>query len=575
MAQHSLLPTIPEQDVVKVVLTRTSSGSCLKGSYSRTGRQVCIKVLSVHRPAEREWSEHFQEIAQVRRIRSDRVLAPLGVYKTHRFLGLVSEWMSGGSLHTLLNERQRYPELTVPLLLRILLDVAEGLSHLHGIPLSHQALNPNNILLDAQYRAKVCDYGLSQCKKWNLKSVRDDCNGHCIGDLVYLSPEVLRGETPAIEGDLYSFGVVMWETLNRRQPYEDIGQPRALLLSVQSGMGPGIREEAVAAGVPQCRALSQLMALCWSRDPASRPRATDCLLVLRSAIEAFHPDSIARAVLQLNESKERALLYGKDQSFQELQVEIHNLEMSGCCGDSKNPGNKTVLLEKVQTLSSASQSPQRTRPQNQSSPPSAQGSPPTACHRVLRFQFKVPSTGSYTVASWCNHSLHDFFKNVFSECWIPAYGSLLKPPCQSAQASLPQSPSRRGETRCSPPPKMNPPPFRAPVLSRNLPLERPRHCSVDSLPGKSCCQILQDRRESIVRGLTEGGLNKILDMLRSRQLLTPEAYELVTAARTLADRTRSLLDTCMCLGERAAELLVVALGLVSASVSRSPAPLFQ
>ncbi|XP_015223871.2 receptor-interacting serine/threonine-protein kinase 2 isoform X1 [Lepisosteus oculatus] len=539
MAQHSFLPTIPEQDVVKVVLTPTSSGSCLKGSYSRTGRQVCIKVLSVHRPAEREWSEQFQEIEQVRRIRSDRVLAPLGVYKTHHFLGLVSEWMSGGSLHTLLNERQRYPELTVPLLLRILLDVAEGLSHLHGIPLSHQALKPNNILLDAQYRAKVCDYGLLQWKKWNLKSVRDDCNGHWIRDLVYLSPEVLRGETPAIEGDLYSFGMVMWETLNRRQAYEGIGQPRALPLSVQSGMGPGIGEEAVAAGVPQCRALSQLMALCWSRDPASRPRATDCLLVLRSAIEAFHPDSIAGAVLQLNESKERALLYGKDQSFQELQVEIHNLETSGCCGDSKNPGNKTVLLEKVQTLSSASQ---RTRPQNQSSPPSAQGSPPTACHR---------------------------------ECWIPACTSLLKPPCQSAQASLPQGPSRRGETRCSPPPKMNPPPFRAPVLPRNLPLERPRHCSVDSLPGKSCCQILQDRRESIVRGLTEGGLNKILDMLRSRQLLTPEAYELVRAARTLADRTRSLLDTCVCLGERAAELLVVALGLVSASVSRSPAPLFQ
>lgn len=67
--------------------------------------------------------------------------------------------------------------------------------------------------------------------------------------------------------------------------------------------------------------------------------------------------------------------------------------------------------------------------------------------------------------------------------------------------------------------------------------------------------------------MTEGRLNHLLDVLRSRQALSYEAYEIITTTVTLAARTRCMLDTCCCLGERVAALVAITLGLVSASTT--------
>ncbi|XP_066569748.1 receptor-interacting serine/threonine-protein kinase 2 [Amia ocellicauda] len=547
MAQPSPLPTIPEHDVMKMVLTRTSAGSCLRGSYSRAGGcQVAVKVLSIQRTAESQWSESLKEIAKVRRIQSERVLVPLGVYRSHLLLGLVSDWMDEGSLHSLLYERQQHQEVPCTLLLRIMQDVAEGLSHLHSLLLAHQALKPANVLLDAQYRAKVCDFGLSQWKKWNLKSVPADCNGLCIRDLVYLSPETLCGEKPSTEGDIYSFAMLLWETLNRRPPYEDISQPQVLLLSVQSGVGPGIGEELVPRAVTQAPVLSQLIVHCWSYEPHTRPQASDCVLALRRVLETVDPDAVARAAVQLKENKERVLLYSKEQLIQDLHVEVNNLELSGCCCESKSAGTKSVRLETVQMLTSV---PERPNPARTSSRKPNGPSPPLPVPGALQTACRIDS-------------------------WSPPCASPLQPACRVARVS-PSRPSslNRGNLRYSPPPPPPSPPTGTARLHRSVSCDQPQHCSLDSLPGKSCCQILQDYRESILRGMTEGRLNYILDVLRSRQALTREAYELITAAQTLVARTRCLLDTCVCLGEGAAGLVAMALGLVSTSARRSPSQL--
>lgn len=81
----------------------------------------------------------------------------------------------------------------------------------------------------------------------------------------------------------------------------------------------------------------------------------------------------------------------------------------------------------------------------------------------------------------------------------------------------------------------------------------------------SCRGLLLARREVIIRRMTEGRLNHLLDVLRSRDALSREAYENISAAVTLAARTRSLLDICYLLGERVAALVAFTLGLVSVS----------
>ncbi|MGH0129422.1 UNVERIFIED_CONTAM: hypothetical protein FKN15_002185 [Acipenser sinensis] len=487
---------------------------------SRNINKMLYKCVSVHS----DWTERLKEIALVCRVRSDRVMVPLGIYRSSLFLGLVSEWMGGGCLHSLLYECQLFPELPVPLLLRILLDVAEGVCHLHSLtpPLLHQALKSSNVLLDTQNRAKVCDYGLSQWRAWNLQSVPADYSGLCSQDLAYLSPETLRGEAPSAKGDVYSFAVLMWETLSRRRPYQDIGQPQDLVSSVQSGVRPDTGEEFIPAAVPQRNSLIQLITKCWHPDPHTRPQIRDCVLELRRVVEMFHPDTLSQAALWLKEMKERALEGCKDQLIHALQIEINNLEISS--RNPKNAGNKSVPMETVQMLTSApvGPDPHRTSPKPPPVPQMGRGIPLEAASQreSCSFASSLPS----------------------------------KPACSRVDGRE----RRSSPGRCCP--GQSPP---RPPLHQTDSFSQPEQCTLAWFPERSCCQILQDRRGSIVRGMTEGRLNYVLDRLRSRQALAREDYEYITAALTLAARTRCLLDTCLCLGEGTAQLVVQALGLGS------------
>lgn len=74
-----------------------------------------------------------------------------------------------------------------------------------------------------------------------------------------------------------------------------------------------------------------------------------------------------------------------------------------------------------------------------------------------------------------------------------------------------------------------------------------------------CCQILACGREAILSCMTEGRLNHILDVLRSQHVLSRTDYETISSFPTLTGRTRALLDTCLCLGEGAAQTVATVL----------------
>lgn len=77
----------------------------------------------------------------------------------------------------------------------------------------------------------------------------------------------------------------------------------------------------------------------------------------------------------------------------------------------------------------------------------------------------------------------------------------------------------------------------------------------------NCCQILACQRQTILKCMTEGRLNHILDVLRSQQTLSRMDYETITSYPTVTGRARALLDTCLCLGERAAQAVVTVLSV--------------
>ncbi|NWZ23252.1 RIPK2 kinase, partial [Asarcornis scutulata] len=202
-----------------------------------------------------------------------RLLPALGIYQYHGLVGIVTEWMSNGSLHSLIHEHQLYPDLPFPLLIRILSDVAEGLHHLHSLEpaFCHCSLKPSNVLLDMQYRAKISDYGLTSWRKQQLRSDLQNCNQRKCQDLVYIPPEILRGSLPSQEGDIYSFGIMCWESLSRRKPFEGQTTLLEVLTGIGSGLRPGISEEFIPSNLPQRNTLLHFITLCWHQEPDYRP----------------------------------------------------------------------------------------------------------------------------------------------------------------------------------------------------------------------------------------------------------------------------------------------------------------
>ncbi|KAL6469064.1 hypothetical protein MHYP_G00225880 [Metynnis hypsauchen] len=534
MSQAPVLMEFREEDLRDAALVRTSVGACLRGHLGRTARRVAVKLLGCSAAGRCDWLVQVKNALTAGQVCSERILVPLGLFKAPSLFGLVWDWMAEGSLHSLLYEIHLYPDLPKALRLQVLLDVAEGLNHLHAIPLPHGALKATNVLLDQQYRAKLCDWGQQTCL--DLRAPASGGGSPCFRDLAYMSPEVIQGGAPSIKADMYSFGVLIWEVLNRRQPCEVMDHLQMLLLSAQEGVETGVEVKLLPPDTPWCHILTRLVTRCLSSEKNCRPLAEECVVELRKAVATLGSDASTTAARRLKECKERALLCCKNPTALALTAEINNLEGYSGGTRRKNLTSKTIpvngpCLSKAapRIPKSDETSPRGTVPV----PATAKASPPHGCCKDTANN-PVLSRGTSSIT--CNSP-------GFRQCDVSQTRTPTPPntPCGSPTAAIQAS-------------------LQHPGLANQV---------CHSSAGWSCCRLLQEKREAIVHCMTEGRLNNLLDVLRARHAVTREAYELITAALTLTARTRCLLDICSCLGENVALLVASTLGLVSREATHS------
>lgn len=174
---------------------------------------------------------------------------------------LVMEYLEYGSLaEGLLQNETIY--LTGEIIVQIARDVVQGLRYLHSTnpPILHGDLKAKNILVDARFRAKLCDFGLSTKKKKSIS-----------GTPYWLPPEYLVGDSNyTTYCDIYSFGVVLYEMYARKSPYEGEEFVRVL----KDICNPRIKKRPKIAPTTPSR-MSDLMKKCWNVNPFNRPNARD------------------------------------------------------------------------------------------------------------------------------------------------------------------------------------------------------------------------------------------------------------------------------------------------------------
>ena len=165
------------------------------------------------------------------------------------------------------------PSLEFPQRARIVKDVCEALEHAHRVGVQHRDLKPSNIMLDAQLRPKILDFGLSS---------NDPTRGHFLGTPQYLAPEQLDSSQPIdARTDIYGLGAVLYELLCGAPPIDGTSLD-ACLEQIRNGLIPLPVE--IDPRVPEPLQAVALKAL--ERRPADRyPSAREMALDLQRYLD--------------------------------------------------------------------------------------------------------------------------------------------------------------------------------------------------------------------------------------------------------------------------------------------------
>lgn len=192
---------------------------------------------------------------------------------TRNPVALVTEVLPAGTLGAALEKRNGVP---VPVTVRhtVARGVAAALQHLHAQspPIVHRDLSSANVLLAKGWQPRVCDFGLSRRK------VASALAASAAGDGTpsYMAPEVLSSGRVTEKADVYSFGVLLWELVSGRTPWE--GHTSFQVIYQVCCAGNHLEPP---DGCPS--PLAELMRACFEADPLKRPCFTSILRELDAA----------------------------------------------------------------------------------------------------------------------------------------------------------------------------------------------------------------------------------------------------------------------------------------------------
>jgi serine/threonine-protein kinase len=246
------------------VVARIAQGgmaTVYRGHDRQLDRVVAIKVPRPEFARDRGFSDQFRREARTAaRLSHPNVVA---VYDSGEERGLpwiVMEHVSGRTLRDLLDSQRRLsPETTAELLG----PVADALDHAHHAGVVHLDVKPENLLLTTE-TVKVADFGL-------VRAAAQRGHGKALAATVhYCAPEVLRGGVVDGRADVYALGVVAWECVSGRPPFE--GDPSQVVQQHLGGRVPP--PSRVVEGVPE--AFDSAVAQATDPDPTRRfLRASD------------------------------------------------------------------------------------------------------------------------------------------------------------------------------------------------------------------------------------------------------------------------------------------------------------
>ncbi|XP_068573872.1 mitogen-activated protein kinase kinase kinase 7-like [Cebidichthys violaceus] len=249
-----LFEDIQYEDIqVEAAVGRGTFGVVFKAVWK--GKDVAIKTIE----SENERNAFLVELRQLSRVNHPNIVKLYG--SCDNPVCLVMEYAECGSLYNLLHSADPQPHYTASHAMSWCLQCAQGVAYLHSMKpkaLIHRDLKPPNLLLVARGTVlKICDFGTAcdiQTYMTNNK-----------GSAAWMAPEVFEGSNYSEKCDVFSWGIILWEVITRKKPFDEIGGSAfCIMWAVHRGTRPPLIKD-----LPE--PIETLMTRCWDKEPSQRP----------------------------------------------------------------------------------------------------------------------------------------------------------------------------------------------------------------------------------------------------------------------------------------------------------------
>ncbi len=176
-------------------------------------RQVAVKVMHREMSEQEDQLERFrQEARSVAKLSHPNVVAVIDAGEDGGHPYIVFEYVEGETLKQRINREGALPPQEA---IAYAIEIARGLSMAHARNMVHRDIKPQNILIDAEGRAKLTDFGISR----QLEQDGMTATGRVLGTTDYVAPEQAMGRKVDPRTDIYSLGVVLYEMLVGQVPF--------------------------------------------------------------------------------------------------------------------------------------------------------------------------------------------------------------------------------------------------------------------------------------------------------------------------------------------------------------------
>ncbi|KAJ9185484.1 hypothetical protein P3X46_005116 [Hevea brasiliensis] len=261
-------------------------GKVYEGRYG--DQIVAVKVLSRGSSSEERAAlenRFAREVNMMSRVKHENLVKFIGACKDPLMV-IVTELLPGMSLRKYLNSI-RPKQLELHVALNFALDTARAMDCLHANGIIHRDLKPDNLLLTSNQKSlKLADFGLAREESVTEMMTAETGTYRWMAPELYSTVTLRQGEKKHYNNkvDVYSFGIVLWELLTNRMPFEGMSNLQAAYAAAFKQGRPSLPED-------MSPELAFIIQSCWVEDPNLRPSFSQIIRMLNAFLFTISPPS--------------------------------------------------------------------------------------------------------------------------------------------------------------------------------------------------------------------------------------------------------------------------------------------